>query len=237
MNRIILIALFVLTFTISKSQDHAAISIGGGYPLFFQSNFNKDSGGTHSLTYRRINVFIEKPGLFKLNSESLYITPGVGYSLFNEMGSGGGLGGGNSKILKHRAVSLYGKFIYEWNFKSEKSSSLYIGFVSGFYLYSKTTGTRSWWQMYQNTNRSGTTEVNRSGNHFFNSAYMGFILGVKPLGNNSNSLFVPIIELSFMPNYAVIYDDHIVEYEQKLTKSMLMISLSVGFNPKRKKVD
>ncbi len=237
MKRIIIVLLFVSTFTISKSQNHSAISLGGGYPFFFQSNFNKESGGTHSISNKKINAFIEKPGLFKLNSESLYITPGVGYFLFNENGSGGGLGGGNSKTLKHQAVSLYGKFIYEWNFKSVKSTNLYLGFVSGLYLYSNTTGTKSWWQMYQNNNRSGTTEVDRSGNHFFNSAYMGFIFGIKPLGNNSSSLFVPTVELSFMPNYAVIYDDHIVEDEQKLTKSMLMLSLSIGFNPKRKKVD
>lgn len=238
MKHTTLLLLLVFTFTISKSQNHSLLNIGGGYPVFFQSNFNEESGGYHEIGDKRLNVFIEKPGLFRFKeAEGLYITPGISYFFFEEYGSGGGLGGGNSKSLEHQAVSFFGKFIYERKFNAKKSTSIYMGFLSGVYLYSKTTGERSWWRSYEKPPRSGTVEVDESGKHFFNSVYMGVLFGFKPLGNNSSSVIVPVVEVSFFPNYAIIYDDHICESEQKLSKSMIMISLAVGFNTKRNRAE
>ncbi len=231
MKRTVLLFAFIFAFTFSKSQNHSIFNIGVGMPFFFQSNFNETSGGSHSISSKRINAFIEKSGLFSFTeTKNLYITPGAGYFLFNENGSGGGLGGGYSESLKHQAFSIYGKFLYEPGFNSDNNFNLYLGFLTGVYLYTETTGERSWWIMQQLQNRSGTSEVNESGESFFNSIYMGFLIGFNPLGKKSSSFINPLIEFSFFPNYAIIYDDNISEDEQKLSKNMAMISVAFGFN-------
>ena len=63
---------------------------------------------------------------------------------------------------------------------------------------------------------------------------MGFLIGFKPLGEKSSSFINPLVEFSFFPNYAIIYDDHIDKNEQKLSKNMVMISVAIGFNSKKK---
>ena len=76
------------------SQEHSIIDIGVGYPIFFQRNFDENSGGTHYIGHERLNAFVELPELirFKKNPDfSVY--PGAGYFLFNEFESGGGHGG------------------------------------------------------------------------------------------------------------------------------------------------
>ncbi len=229
----ILFFLSIFAITISSAQDYAAINAGTGWPFIFNGSTNSSSSN-YSIGSNSLNVFIEKSGLFKLpKSNNFYITPGINYFLFHESGEGGGLGGRNSKKLKHQALSLYAKLIYGIDLNPTNSPNIYFGVMSGVYIFSKTSGERAWWAMYNNQNRSGTEQIDTNGKHFFNSSYMGFLFGFKPVANPS-SFIQPLVEFSFFPNYAVFYNPHISENEQKLTKGMAMISVAIGLNPKKK---
>lgn len=233
MKKIAFLTIIFFYSVLTYSQETSVINIGFGIPFFFQSNFDKNSGGTHSINSIPINIFVEKPQLIKFHEiKSFAITPGVAYFLFNESATGGGLGGGSSKTYKHQAISLYTKFLYESNLKADKPFNWYGGILTGVYLYSKTTGEEYWWRMQQSQNVSGSQEIDRNGKPFFNSFYMGFLAGFKTFAN-SNSFLRPAFELSFSPNYATIYDSHLSMDEQKVAKSMAMLTIILGLGKKK----
>lgn len=235
MKQSILFVFLIFATIISKAQEHSLINFGAGWPVFFNNSTSSEgSGSNYSIGSNSLNVFIEKSGLFNISkSKDLYITPGVNYCLFHESGAGGGLGGGSSTKLKHQAVSLYAKFLIEIDFKSTKSPHLYVGFMPGVYLFSNTTGERFWWNSFNGPNRNGIQPIDRNGKHFFNSSYMGFLFGFKAMGNRS-CFIQPHIEFSFFPNYAIFYNPHISTDEQNLSRSMAMITIAIGLNPKKK---
>jgi hypothetical protein len=61
---------------------------------------------------------------------------------------------------------------------------------------------------------------------------MGFLAGFKTFAN-SNSFLRPAFELSFFPNYATIYDSHLSMDEQKVAKSMAMLTIILGLGKKK----
>lgn len=232
MTRINFTILFLLILANTFAQEHSKITIGAGYPFMPKAKVDI-SYSSYSVGNKNINIFIEKPAIYSFaNDKSLCLTPGLAYFQFNESGSGGGLGGGSSKNLKHTAYSLYLKCLYQKMIIKSSPSKIYFGFNTGAYLHSETTGTRKWWASGTPNNSSG--EVDEDGKHFFNSLYMGFIFGFQPFAKGKSTI-KPIIEFSFYPNYATFYDPHTSEHEQKLSKNMFEISLGIGLGNKKEK--
>jgi hypothetical protein len=217
------------------SQEVPSINVGVGFPSFFQTNFDEDWGSYHSIDPGRIHAFTEIQQLIKFkNNPAFSVTPGIGYFLFNESESGGGLGGGTSTDLKHSALSMYAKLNYSITKNNEKPFRWYGGVLLGFYLYSKTTGERNWWRMEQLGGRWGSSEIDKSGKAFFNSFYNGIYAGFKIKAGKSDR-FQPAFEFSFLPGYANITDRYLSDEnkDESLTKSMIMGSVIFGFGTKK----
>lgn len=233
MKKIIFLTVIIFLSFLSFSQENSKINFGISYPFFFQNNFDDKTGGTHYMNLPRINVSIELPQLFKFrNNPNFNVSPGSCYFLFNECESSGGHGGGTSKELKHQALSLYTKFSYDIGLKSGKPNYFYAGILTGVYIYTKTTGIEDWFMLQEGSYLSGSMKVDRNGQPFFNLFYMGFFTGLNPLAK-SNSFVKPIVELSFYPNYAIINDSNKRTQDQKVARSMAMISFTFGFGKKK----
>lgn len=235
MKQIAILAVFCFYSILTFSQEAASINVGVGLPSFLQPNFDDNSGGNHSINSGSIHVFSEIQQLIKFkNSPSFSVTPGIGYFLFNESESGGGLGGGNSSDVKHSALSVYAKLNYSITQNKEKPFRWYGGVLLGFYLYSKTSGERSWWMMEQLGGRSGSAEIDKSGKPFFNSFYNGIYAGFKIKAGKSDR-FQPAFEFSFLPGYANITDKFLSneDKDESLAKSMIMGSVIFGFGTKK----
>jgi hypothetical protein len=168
------------------------------------------------------------------NNPAFSLAPGIGYFLFNESESGGGLGGGNSSTVKHEALSLYAKLNYSITQNNEKVFCWYAGVLTGFYFYSKTNGERSWWMMQENGGQSGSQEINKSGKPFYNNFYNGIYAGFK-IKTVKNYRFHPAFEFSYLPGYANITDRYLSneDKDESLAKSMIMGSVIFGFSTKK----
>lgn len=217
------------------SQEHSIIDIGVGYPIFFQRNFDKNSGGTHYIGHERINTFAELPELIRFrNNPDFSVFPGAGYSLFNEFESGGGLGGGNDRTLKHQAFSLYLKFNYSITENSARPFRWYAGLLSGVYVFSKTNGNVGWFRLEQNGYKGGNYSFDHNGKFFFNNFYNGLYAGFK-INTGTCNWIQPGFELSFYPGYASITDKFLAFEDQhkSTTKSMMMLSVILGIGAKK----
>lgn len=235
MKHFTILALFTIFSLFAYSQEKPSINVGIGYPSFFQTNFDESSGGYHSINSGRIHVFTEIQQLIRFkNNPAFSVTPGIGYFLFNESESGGGLGGGSSTTLKHNAFSLYAKLNYSITKNNEKPFCWYAGVLTGFYFYSKTTGERNWWMYQQGGGRSGTEEIDKSGKAFYNTFYNGIYAGFK-IKTGINNRIQPAFEFSFLPSYANITYIYLSEENKNepLAKSVIMGSVILGFGTKK----
>ncbi|KAF0237929.1 MAG: hypothetical protein FD181_1514 [Prolixibacteraceae bacterium] len=235
MKQITILVLFSFYSLVVSSQKTSSINIGFGYPGFFQANFDKNSGGSHTINSGRIHVFTEIRQLIRFkNNPAFLVTPGIGYFLFNESESSGALGGGSSTILKHYAVSLYAKLNYSITKDNEKPFCWYAGVLGGFYVFSKTKGEMYWWMYQQGGSRSGIEEIDKSGKSFYNNFYNGIYAGFK-IKTGKNDFFRPAFEFSFFPGYANITDKFLSDTnkDEPIAKSMGMISLTLGFGKKK----
>lgn len=231
MKHFYLIILFIFLPVLIFAQETPIINIGAGMPIFFNRNFDAHSGGTHYMSFKRGNLFVEYPGLFHFTKNRIFnVTPGITYFTFNEYESGGGNGGGGSKKYKHQAVGPYVKLIFE-NPSNSQKNNWYLGFVAGSYLYSRTTGNESWWALQQEGQVSGSKNVEGSGKSFFNSFYYGYFAGFRPF-LKLTPILEPALEFYFLPNYANIKDSYLPPEEQKPGKSMAIVSLVLGFGSK-----
>ncbi len=229
----ILFILFIFGSATVFSQEKPTFTIGGGFPFFFTQNFDANSGGSHSMTYKRGSLFVEKPGLIEFSATpSISVTPGFAFFVFNENENGGGNGGGSSLELKHQAIGVYSKIIYENEHLKEDKDKWYFGLTAGYYLYSKTTGEDSWW-LLQSHYSYGSETIDTSGKKFFNSFYFGVLGGLRLPVKAASPTVKPVIEFSFYPRYANIPDSYISEDEQKTGKSMMMLSLLFEINTKK----
>lgn len=231
MKRIFAILLFIFLPVCIFAQETPLFNIGAGMPIFFNRNFDAHSGGTHFISFKRGNLFVEYPGLFYFTKNRIFnVTPGITYFTFNEYESGGGNGGGSSKKYKHQAVGPYIKLVFERHSNSLKHK-WYLGFVTGTYFYTNTTGNESWWTLQQDGQISGLKNVSRSGKSFFNSFYYGYYAGFRPI-IKLLPILEPAIEFYFLPDYATIIDSYLPFEEQKSGKSMALVSLVLGFGSK-----
>ncbi len=235
MKQIAILALFCMYSILAFSQEVPSINVGAGFPSFFQTNFDKDWGSYHSIDPGRIHVFSEIQQLINFkNNPAFSVTPGIGYFLFNESESGGGLGGGGSSAVKHHALSIYAKLNYSITQHNEKAFRWYAGVLTGFYFYSRTTGERSWWMMQELGGRSGSEEISKSGKPFYNNFYNGIYAGFK-IKTGKNDCFQPAFEFTFLPGYANITDTYLSneDKDDSMAKSLIMGSVIFGFGIKK----
>lgn len=227
MKRILFSILICLLTQNINAQEHSWLTIGAAYPIIINGEVDW-SHSNYSISDKSINVFIEKPCLISFSkNKDLYLTPGISLVKFEESGEGGGLGGGSTRELKHKAFSIYSKLLYEIDLSPENSPNIYFGIHAGFYLHSKTTGIRNWWALGDNIVYRGEEIINESGKQFFNSIYGGIIFGFRPVINNL-AFIQPYIEFSFYPQYIDFYDPLLPKEEQNPSKNMFQISLGIG---------
>ena len=223
-----LICLF--TFSIN-AQEHSWLTIGVAYPMIIDGKVDW-SHSNYFIGDKSFNLFIEKPSAITFSkNENFYLTPGLSFVQFEESGEGGGLGGGSTRELKHKAYSIYLKLMYEIDLAPENSPNIYFGLHTGLYLHTRTSGTRDWWARGDDITYRGTEIINKSGKQFFNSMYGGFLFGFRPV-IRSAPFIKPYIELSFFPYYIDFYDPHIEQEEQNPSKNMFQISIGIGFGTK-----
>ncbi len=235
MKKFTFLTLILLSSIIAFSQERSIINVGAGYPFFSPQNFDENSGGSHHIGNDRLHAFIELPQLIKFRKNPDFsLTPGFGYFHFNEDETSGALGGGSSTVLKHSSLSLYVKLNYSITKNDEKPFCWYAGLLGGFYIYSNSKGEMFWWSYMQGGAQSGTQEIDKSGKSFYNNFYNGIYAGFK-IKTDKIGFFRPAFEFSFFPGFANITDNFrsIQNKDESLAKSMVMISLNLGFGHKK----
>ncbi|QIA07210.1 hypothetical protein [Draconibacterium halophilum] len=228
MTRFLLSFLLCLVTFGLNAQENSFLNIGIGYPIIIGTN-NIDYD--YSINKGNSILFVEKEIKLLKKIPQLRLTPGLSSSVIKETFKSEGLGGGGKGNYKHRAMSTYLKFIYEINREPHVVSDYYFGIQVGYYINSKTTGSKSWWQVDYDSDHghySNHKEIDESGEDFFHSNYLGILAGIRPLGD-TKSFIQPNIELAFYPSFATI-NSYYLNAEEK--KSMLQISVSIGLGNK-----
>lgn len=228
----ILIPLFIFLVTHSvKAQDHSFCAFGIGYPVFLRTK-NDDPHYDYFISKANYNLFFEKEiPLLKIVPE-IRLTPGLTYSQINELYKYEGIGGGGIGEFKHEAFNGYFKLTYKIDRQPVIVTDYYYGLQIGYYIRSKTTGSRSSWQLNPDgDNYSNSEEINKSGEDFFHTYFFGIIAGIEPLGDKV-TFIQPKIELAFYPSFATV-NSYYLNGEAK--KNMFQISLNVGIGKKNKK--
>lgn len=234
-------ARFLLSFLLClvafgvHAQENSFFTIGIGYPVFIGTNSNDDSHYNYSINHGNYNLFLEKEIKLLTKVPHLRFTPGLAYTGIKEIYNSEGLGGGGKGNYKHWAMSTYLKLIYEIDRQPNVVSDYYFGIQVGHYIDSKTTGSKSSWQVNYDSDdghSSSYKEIDKSGKDFFHSNYIGIITGIRPLGD-AESFIQPNIELAFYPSFATV-NSYYINAEEK--KSMFQISVSIGLG-KRKMIN
>jgi hypothetical protein len=235
MKKSALLTLIIFSSVFTFSQETSIINLGIGYPIFFQKNFISGSGAgnTHSMDSKRINLMLEIPDLLKFkNNPNFFVTPGVSYNQLNESKMNEALGGSSIRNYKHQAYSLYAKLIYEINTKSDMPFNWYGGVLTGAYIYTKTIGTEYGSSWTGDGYVSGSSEIDMSGKSFYDSFYMGFLIGFKTL-TKSGSFVKPSFEFSFLPGFVNISSAGYHSESEDYSKSMALFSVILGFGHKK----
>lgn len=233
MKKIVILTLIVFSSVLTFSQETSIVSVGVGYPVFFQNNFDDYSGGTHTMESKRINLTLEIPQLLKFkNNPNFFVTPGGSYIQLNENKFNEALGGSSIQNYKHQAISLYAKLLYEINIKTDKPFNWYGGVLAGAYIYTKTTGNIYGSRWTENGYVSGSSEVDMSGKSFYDSFYFGFFIGFKTL-TKSNSFLKPSFEFSFLPGFVNVSRAGYNSGSEDYSKSMAMITVYLGMGKKK----
>jgi len=210
--------LFFFICKSSFSQDQIT-NIGVGFPIFFKSDF-AEGGQIHQLTRKRVHLFAEMPVSIG-TQRKLFVHPGVGYFLFNEIeqSNPNALGGYFNKEVQHNAISIYSRMFYNLESKNISFQQYYFGGTFAVYLWSKTTGESSWWIMTRPP-ASGSAIYNESGKAFFHSVYFGLTAGAK-LRTKEISKIQSAIEFSFYPLFVTVDNE-------KRSMAMLTVVLGIG---------
>lgn len=228
MTRFLLSFLLCLVAFALQAQENSFLTIGIGYPIIIGTN---DTDYDYIINKGNSNLFLEKEIKLLNKVPHLRLTPGLAYTGIKEIYKSDGLGGGGNGNYKHRAFSTYLKVVYKIDRNPNLPTDLYFGFHAGYYIDSKTTGSRSSWQINPDFNEehySNYEELDKSGEDFFHSNYIGLIAGIRPLGDEE-SFIQPNIEFAFYPSFATV-NSYYVNGEEK--KSMFQISVSVGLGNK-----
>lgn len=224
--------LFIILATFSViAQDRSALIIGAGYPLFMGTK-SDDPHYDYVINKANYNLFLEKAILLLKKYPEIRLTHGLAYSQINESYKYEGLGGGGKGEYEHSAFSAYLKLLYEIDRQPYVVTDYYFGIQMGYYFHSKTTGSRSSWQLNPDgDNYSNSKEIDRSGQDFFHTNYFGIIAGMQLFGDKE-TFIQPKIELAFYPSFATA-NSYYQNGEEK--KNMFQISVSAGIGNSKKK--
>jgi hypothetical protein len=235
MRKSIFLLLLIINSFYVFSQEEKALNIGTGMPLFLRSTTNKYSDAPHTFDFPRINIFIEKPNLVNLTKDkTLSITPGILFLQFNEYeGQGMALGGGSHTNLKRSSISTYAKIVYHRAYVRDKIFKWYFGVISGVHLYTKSKGERNWWMKQTPGTITGTVIIDENAKPFFSPIYMGFIAGFPLKIFNDDFFLKPVLEFSFLPNFASIYNLNESYSNPTGTTSMANVSVIFGIGNKK----
>jgi len=231
MKRIIILIFISLATIGIKAQNQPLITVGVGYPVFLSTK-SDDAHYDYFINKKNYNLYLEKQLKFLKQIPEISITPGLAFTHITENYDYEGLGGGGKGDYKHKAFSGFVKVLYEIERQPEIATDYYFGIQVGYYFSSKTDGSRSSWQMNPDGgNYTNSEEIDKSGEDFFHSNYIGLIAGIAPLGDKK-TFIKPKIELGFYPAFATV-NSYFVNGEEK--KNMLQISISADIGTKKKK--
>nr|WP_319272713.1 hypothetical protein [uncultured Draconibacterium sp.] len=232
MTRLLFTILFCVTVLSLSAQEDSYFTIGAGYPLIIGTGNNDDSHYYYSSNDSKYSVFLEKELQLLNKLPELRLTPGFSYTQINEKYDLSALGGGGTGNYEHNALSTYLKFVYKIDRNPYMITDFYFGIHAGYYIHSKTTGSKSSWQVNYDSDEghySNYEEFDTDGKNFFHSNYIGIVLGFRPLGD-ADYFFQPNIEFGLYPAFATV-NSYYANREGK--KSMFQISVSVGIGNTR----
>ncbi len=229
MKHIVTLLFILFTCLNAVAQKNSFFTVGIGYPLFLGTGNNEDPHYYYRINKSSINLFLEKELQLLKNYPEISITPGLAFTRINESYDYEGLGGGGEGEYKHRALSGYFKLIYKIDRKPDFANDYYFGIQAGYYLCSKTTGSKSFWQMNpEGGSFSNSEEIDKSGEDFFHSNYFGIVAGIEPFGDKARFI-TPKFEVAFYPAYATL-NSYYKNGEEKKNMLQISVSFDIGRN-------
>ncbi|WP_347839880.1 hypothetical protein [uncultured Draconibacterium sp.] len=219
MKSIFTLTLCVLVVLNSYGQKQSVLTTGLGYPAFLGTSTSNDMHYNYSINGGNYYLYLEKDiNLFRKLAE-FRIAPGFAFINIDETYKNEALGGGGKAMYRHKALSTYMKILYEIDREPYVVCDYYFGFQLGYYLHSKTSGTKSSWQVNPNPDDGEghfyhSVEVDTSGKDFFHKSYFGLLAGLEPMGDK-NTYLRPKIELAFYPVFATVNDYYVNNQKKK----------------------
>jgi hypothetical protein len=193
-----LFAIIILSFVSFQcfSQRTSDLKGGIGYPYAF-GNVNEDQN-IHTINGFP-SISIEKPiGFGRPKQQEWSINPGVSYYFFKETEDKGTETVGLYNKLNHHSLNVYVKWLYRKKLQRRSESFIYLGPITAFHIFTKTTGTNSFWGSSTPDHPNGEIEVNDSGINFYDLFYYGAVVGFQP-NARVTQMFKPSFELKFFP--------------------------------------